>query len=470
MIPRHMHGLVVRILLCAVPLFAAACEKVPLTAPTGSTITLTTATSTLPINGTATIVAQVIEAGGTPPHSGTAVLFTTSLGTIEPADASTDASGRTTVTFHAGNASGIATIAASSGGATTSNGSTPTSGTTGTATGTTTTSDRNIRIAVGAAAVGRVILAANPAVLPTAGGVTSITANVIDINGNGLSAAPVTFTTTAGTLSASVVSTDGSGTASVSLTTVQDATVTASVGAAASSGTGTGTGGTTTQTGSNNQATVTVSLTGAPSLSITVPTTPPSAGLPASYSFTVSAGSSGGTTSPGTTTTTTIPATTSPRAVAMKSLDIDWGDGGPIQSLGAVTGTQAVSHTYLAARTYTITATATDVAGGSARVSTSVSVIAVPRPTVIVTPTPQSAPGGTTVSFNIQITAASGLAISNVVIDFGDGTSQQLGGATGTIVLTHPYAAGPRTLNVVVTVTDATGQSTVGTTTVSITT
>jgi hypothetical protein len=464
MIPRHMHRFVVRILLCAVPLLVTACEKVPLTAPTGSTITLTTATSTLPINGTATIVAQVIEAGGTPPHSGTAVLFTTSLGTIEPADASTDASGRAVVTFHAGNASGLATIAASSGGATTSNGTTSTSGTTGTTTGTTTTSDRNIRIAVGAAAVGRVILAANPAVLPTVGGVASITASVIDLNGNALSNAPVTFTTTAGTLSASVISTDASGIASVSLTTVQDATVTASVGAAGSSGTG----GTTTQTGSNNQATVTVSLTGAPSLSITVPTTPPSAGLPASYTFTVSAGSGGGTTSPspGTTTTTTVPATTSPRAVAMKSLDIDWGDGGPIQSLGAVTGTQAVSHTYASPRTYTITATAMDVAGGSARVSTTVAVIQAPPPTINISYSPVPAKAGTQVTFTVQITAPQGLSIVNATINFGDGGSAGLGGGS-TSSQPHTYV-NVGTYTVTVTVTDTSGQTTTGFTSVSV--
>src|ERR1700682_4202494 len=102
MIPRHLHRVLVRFLVCAAPLLAAACEKVPLLAPTGSTITMTTATNALPINGTATIVAQVLESAGTPPHSGTTVRFTTSLGTIEPADAQTDATGRVTVTFKAG--------------------------------------------------------------------------------------------------------------------------------------------------------------------------------------------------------------------------------------------------------------------------------------------------------------------------------------------------------------------------------
>ena len=49
----------------------SACEKVPLLAPSGSTIILTAATNVLAVNGTADIVAQVLEAAGTPPHSGT---------------------------------------------------------------------------------------------------------------------------------------------------------------------------------------------------------------------------------------------------------------------------------------------------------------------------------------------------------------------------------------------------------------
>ena len=65
-------------------LIETACNRVPLLAPSGSSITLATATSVLPINGTATIIAQVIEAAGTPPQAGTHVTFTTSLGTIQP--------------------------------------------------------------------------------------------------------------------------------------------------------------------------------------------------------------------------------------------------------------------------------------------------------------------------------------------------------------------------------------------------
>jgi hypothetical protein len=63
-----------------------------------------------------------------------------------------------------------------------------------------------------------------------------------------------------------------------------------------------------------------------------------------------------------------------------------------------------------------------------------------------------------------------GVAVQSVVIDFGDGTTQSLGGASGIITLTHRYGAGVTTYTVTVTVTDSAGQTTSGTTIVSITT
>src|SRR5262245_15745847 len=100
-------------------LVAAACEDVPLLAPTGSTITLTASANVLPVNGRAAIVAQVIAAAGTPPHSGTLSSLTTTLGSIEPAEARTDPNGRVNVRFNAGAINGTAVINATSGGATT---------------------------------------------------------------------------------------------------------------------------------------------------------------------------------------------------------------------------------------------------------------------------------------------------------------------------------------------------------------
>src|SRR3954463_6380094 len=96
----------------------AACNRVPLLAPSGSSITLTTATSVLPVNGSATIIAQVVENAGTAPQAGTHVTFTTTLGTVQPSDATTDTAGRATVTFTAPS-SGTASISAISGGAST---------------------------------------------------------------------------------------------------------------------------------------------------------------------------------------------------------------------------------------------------------------------------------------------------------------------------------------------------------------
>src|SRR6476660_7410355 len=169
-------------LLPALFLFVeTACQRVPLLAPSGSVISITSSATVLAFNASTTIIAQVIEASGTPPHSGTHVTFTTTLGTIQPSDAETDTSGQVTVKFLAGSQSGTATITAISGGASVS------------ATGA-------VKILVGSAAVGRVNVSANPTLVPALGGVTTISAVVIDINGNPLGASPVIFSTTAGTL------------------------------------------------------------------------------------------------------------------------------------------------------------------------------------------------------------------------------------------------------------------------------
>jgi Bacterial Ig-like domain (group 1)/PKD domain len=419
----------------ALSLLVSACEKVPLLAPSGSTIILTASTNALPVGAAADIIAQVLEAAGTPPHSGTLVTFTTTLGTMEPAEARTDVGGRVIVKFLTGAANGSAVITATSGAATT--------GTNGA-----------LKIAVGTAAVGRVSVNANPAMVPANGGSTTIGASVFDINGNALRSAPVSFTTTAGTLSSSIVTTDANGIASTTLTTSQQATVTASVGAEAPAAPPPPTTPPTTPTTptSSGQAsgTVTVNVASAPTLVITPPSSPPSVGLPANFTFAVTAAAQNGS--------------------AVKELKVAWGDG-ESTSLGAVTGNAVASHVYDDDGTFTVTGTVTDVFGNSTSVSTSVTVIPVARPTVIVTPTPQSAPGGSTINFQIDIRAAAGVSIQKVTINFGDNTgTQSLGGFTGIVTVSHQYAAGVQTYTVIVTVTDSTGQTTSGSTTVSITT
>ena len=110
MISRLRRATALVVLIAGSALLTVACERVPLLAPTGSTITLTASTTALPANGSTDIIAQVIEAGGTPPHSGTAVTFTTNLGSIQPSEAETDVNGRVIVKFVAGNSNGTATI------------------------------------------------------------------------------------------------------------------------------------------------------------------------------------------------------------------------------------------------------------------------------------------------------------------------------------------------------------------------
>src|ERR1700712_4011278 len=106
MISRLHRSTALAILLACAALPTLACEKVPLLAPGGSTITLTSTATALPANGATEIIAQVIEASGTPPHSGTVVTFTTTLGAVQPSEAETDLSGRVIVKYVASNGSG----------------------------------------------------------------------------------------------------------------------------------------------------------------------------------------------------------------------------------------------------------------------------------------------------------------------------------------------------------------------------
>ena len=325
----------------------------------------------MPVNGSAEIVAQVIEPSGTPPQHGTHVTFTTTLGTIQPAEAETDISGRVLARFVAGTSNGTATITANSGGAST--------GTTGA-----------IKIAVGTAAVGRVTVNAWPASVPNTGGATTITASVFDINGNALSSAPVSFSTTAGILSMSLAIADAAGVASHD---VHDQSAghrdreRRCAGAchprhrrnrrrrhhhAAGNGT-------VVRVGQRDN------LGRHPRWSSPRHRPPPSAGLPASFTFAVTVAATNGS--------------------AVRDVAVNWGDGSRMQSLGAISGNAVVSHVYNKAGTYLVTGTVTDAAGNSNTVSTSVTVIPVPRPTILITPSPSPVKAGGTITFTIQVTA-----------------------------------------------------------------
>jgi hypothetical protein len=191
-----------------------ACDNLPLLAPTGTSITLLATTNVLQLHQSTEIVANLIEGGqdgfgaGTPVHNGTLVTFTTSLGRLEPTEAKTD-NGQARVRLIADDRSGTATVIAFSGAAT-----------------------QSLLISIGSASAARIVLTANPQALPAGGGATAISARVEDLEGNGIDGVLVTFTATAGTLSATAVPTTASGFASSTLSTTASATVTASLGGA----------------------------------------------------------------------------------------------------------------------------------------------------------------------------------------------------------------------------------------------
>ena len=93
------------------------CDRVPLTAPTESTIQLFSTAPSVPLNGSIDLIATITEEAGTPVPDGTLVSFTTTLGHIDPSETRTD-NGKATVKLVAGSQSGTATVTAFSGAAT----------------------------------------------------------------------------------------------------------------------------------------------------------------------------------------------------------------------------------------------------------------------------------------------------------------------------------------------------------------
>lgn len=246
---------------------AISCGKSPLLAPTGTVINLTVTSDAAALNSSVDIIAVLIENGqqsggtgtgtaatsssttgaGTPVQNGTVVSFTTSLGTIEPAEAKTE-NGKVSVKLKTNGESGTATITAYSGGA-----------------------KSTAQIKVGATNAKTISVTATPQNLPATGGTSTVTAKVDDSSGNGIVGIPVLFSTTKGTLSSASVLTGAGGTASTTLTTTAAADVTATAGSLAG-------------------VKVSVGVSTRASLSLTGPTGSVSVGSPASFAVTVGAG------------------------------------------------------------------------------------------------------------------------------------------------------------------------------------
>ena len=387
-------------------LVVVACDSVPLTSPTGSTITISIDKNVLPLNGQATVRAVVMEVSGTPVHNGTMVTFTHTIGSVNPPEAPT-VNGIATSTFLAGTSSGTGIIHAFSGPARTGSGNSSSGG---------------VEVKIGAAAAGSMAVSAVPNSVSQSGGTVTVSALVLDSANNPLPGVSVLFTTSNGTLSSTTALSDSNGIARTTLTTTQTATVTAIAGAA------------------KGDTTVTVSA--APTITITAPDAG-TVGVPVAITVAVTGG-----------------ANSSPRQV--QSLTLDFGDG-TSETRSNVTGSVGFSHTYNQARGYTINATAVDVAGNTGVASKAIVIARQQNPTVTLT-----APATTTVAVPIAVafsatSPATGSQIVSAQVTLQDGTVIYSGSNANSF---NYKFGGPGTYTLTGTVTDSNGNSATASTTV----
>jgi hypothetical protein len=400
--------------------FASACDKVPLLAPSGTVITLFPVSSTVPLNSDTEIVATVIEQGAAapaptqPPTNGNG--GTTSTPTT---GAGTPVQNGTVVTF----TTTLGRIEPSE--ARTSNGQVRVRFFSGNQSGIATitafsggASGRLENLLVGTAAVERVVVSANPQTLGPSGGSTEISARVEDVGGLALVGVSVTFTASSGQISPNPSTTDGNGIARATLTTTRESNVTATVA-----------GKTSEQ--------LTIGLNPRTGVGITGPTNSIAAGQPAVFTVNVSADSN------------------------IRNVAVNWGDG-TSTTLGALSTSTPVQHTYTESGTFNVTATATDATGFSESVATVVTILPAQPPAVIITAS------DTTPALNqvITLTASVSGNTSSIVQfqwDFGDGTT-----ATTTSPQINKSYGSPGTKVITVTVTQAAGPLGTGQTTVTV--
>ncbi|HKY21520.1 MAG TPA: PKD domain-containing protein [Vicinamibacterales bacterium] len=258
-------------LAASLGILTIACDKMPLLAPSASTIKVSSNSSVVQANGSAEIRATVLEASGTPVQNGTTVTFTTNLGALSPSEART-VNGVATVQFAGNGQSGKAQIKAISGGA---------------------ASDA-LELSVGTAAADRVVLTASPNQIAS-GGLSIITARVTDVGGNALTGVLVSFSTDSGSLSSTNATTSASGEAQVTLSATRDATVTATAGSATA-------------------ATTKVVVSTLPDITLSASPAAPVEGQPVTFTVTVTGGTS---------------------TEAFQSVALDFGDGTSTGALSA---------------------------------------------------------------------------------------------------------------------------------------
>ena len=392
------------------------CDKMDLTAPTGSTLTINAGSTVVPNGGSTIVTATVIESAGTPVHNGTTVRFTTSLGRVEPAEAQTN-NGIATTTFFAGDDSGIAEVRATSGGAGVSTPSTPTSPTSPTTPTTPTTTATNsnvVQIAVGSGAVDTVTVRANPSSVSTSsGGTVNVIATVVGTGGRLLSGIPVSFSATRGTLSSTSAITDAQGEARVTLTTNAETKITATAGT----------------------KTAEATITGQPG---------PGVALKCAI----------GTVLTCTTATVgqiiTFTAERADGSANLTTATLDFGDNTSV-NLGTLSSSTNVPHAYTQAGTYTARLTGTDANGES---STATQVIQVSAGVSVLLEV-SATPGTLTVTATVTV---SGGAATQFAWNFDGGTNPNY--VTTSPQQSHTYATnGMKTVTVTVTLGDGSART-----------
>jgi len=257
---------------------------------------------------------------------------------------------------------------------------------------------QKLEVKIGAAAAERVAVTASTSSVPANGGTAIISARVEDASGNPLSGVPVTFTTTAGTLTPATSLTNEGGFATSSLSTTAQAEVTATAGGKSSK--------------------VTVSVRSRSTITMTPPAGGIFVGAPATFTVT-----------PGT-------------AVALAAVTIDFGDG-QSQTLGAISSSTVVVHFYEDDGVFQAMVRATDIDGGTAEATGSVAVTSF---TFSATSSPTSGVVGSLFSFSVTGLPTT-VPIDRYEWNFGDGTVR----STTTGSTTHGYLTpGLKTVSVTV--------------------
>jgi hypothetical protein len=144
---------------------------------------------------------------------------------------------------------------------------------------------------------------------------------------------------------------------------------------------------------------------------------------------------------------------------------LDFGDG-EIRSLGAISGSTTIQHTYVNAGTFEVTATATQATGDLESVSTAITILPAQPPSVLISVSPQSPQVNTQAIVTATVSGATS-TIQSFTFNFGDplaipptvtGTSNQ---ATVRYTTTGPK-------NIIVTVTQAAGPNGQGQTVINV--